>query len=462
MPSARRPWAFSAERLLSVLLSYPMARSYVVGFSGGADSTALLHALNAVKGQLGVPISAVHVNHGLHADSDAWQNHCETFCHRNEIELTCLEISLSHQSGKGMEAEARHLRYQAIATLLTDGATLLTAHHADDQVETLLLNLMRGSGVDGMAAMPESRPLGNGFLQRPLLEFQNQELMNYLRENNIEWIDDPSNQYLNHDRNFVRHEIIPRLEQRWPSLNKRLLLTRKAMADARFLLEKLADEYLGQNSLHPYVLKIEPRIFDDLRLFKLVVRRWVKQSGASSIPAHQLESFSTQFVKANSKNNIALVWDGWSLRLYQQKLWLLEGGEIYPCPPVAWPTGSNEVFLGRDIGRLSLQTKQEQKNSMPPSGNFFVAGRKSMLTTAINRGGHHRTLKNLFQSADIPPWLRDCIPLCQLDDELVAMGDWCCNDAFNAWMTQHDTEINWQPAHPLLQFIRTQQYSHQG
>jgi tRNA(Ile)-lysidine synthase len=463
MPSARRPSAFSAKSLLGVLQSDRSARPYIVGFSGGADSTALLHALNVIKDQLGVPISAVHVNHGLHADSDTWQKHCEAFCHQNRIKLTCLKIELNHQSGKGLEAEARHLRYRAISGLLMEGATLLTAHHADDQAETLLLNLMRGSGVDGLAAMPEFRPLGKGQLQRPLLEFQNDELTDYLRENNIEWIDDPSNQYLNHDRNFVRHEIIPLLERRWPGLNKRLLLTRRAMADARFLLERLADEYLGEHLCHPYVLQIKPQIFDDQRLFKLVIRRWVKQSGASSIPAVKLDSFSAQFVKANSKNNIELAWDGWSLRLYQQKLWLLEGIEISPCPLVAWPQRGSEVFLGRDVGQLSLISTIDHKSVMTsPDGNFVVAGRTGMTTKVINHQGHHKTLKNLFQSANIPSWLRDCIPLCQLDGELVAMGDWCFNDSFKSWMTQHGIEMSWRPAHPLLQFILTRQHSRHG
>jgi tRNA(Ile)-lysidine synthase len=275
---SNRALAFTAEWLLHILKSFPSVSAYVVAYSGGADSTALLHALLKIKDQLGVPVSAVHINHGIHEDADHWQTLCENFCLQHQVELVTLKIRLEHRQGKGLEAEARHLRYAAITDLLPPGAGLLTAHHADDQAETLLLNLMRGSGVDGLSAMPESRKLGKGVLQRPLLGFQSKALKNYLSAHNVGWTEDPSNQFLNHDRNFVRHEIIPVLEKRWPEVSKRLLLTRKAMTGARHLLEKLADDYLGQNLHHPFVLEMTKQLADDMELFKLVIRRWMTRA----------------------------------------------------------------------------------------------------------------------------------------------------------------------------------------
>ena len=141
--------AFNAERLLEILRSFPVASAYVVGFSGGADSTALLHALSTIQDQLDSPVSAIHVNHGLHEHADLWQSQCEAFCDQYNTGLICHKIELKSNMGKGLEAEARHLRYAAMSAELAPGACLLTAHHADDQAETLLLNLMRGSGVDG-------------------------------------------------------------------------------------------------------------------------------------------------------------------------------------------------------------------------------------------------------------------------------------------------------------------------
>ncbi len=455
---SNRPLVFTADRLLHILQSYPVATAYVVGFSGGADSTALLHALSVVKDQLDVPLSAVHVNHGLHGDAGVWQSHCDDFCRNNAIDLISLNIELEHDTGKGIEAEARHLRYEAISALLTPGACLLTAHHADDQAETLLLNLMRGSGIDGLSAMPESRRLGDGFLQRPMLSFRASTLRDYLRENDIEWTEDPSNRYLNHDRNFLRHEIIPLLEQRWPEVSKRLLLTRSAMTGARHLLERLADENLEQNLGHPYVFQMTSKLFDDPELFKLVIRRWMKTVAVPSIPVYRMETFCKQVQRAGSGQKVTINWGGWLLRLYQQKLWLCKDEAISSCPNLIWSTEFAEVDLGHDSGQLVMTLPGETGKPANPTGEFYVGGRNNIGATAISQGSHHKSLKNLFQSAGIPPFLRDCIPLCKLNDELVAVGDWCFSERFTVWMSENNINLSWRPRHPLLQYIREQQH----
>ncbi|MDX2428951.1 MAG: tRNA lysidine(34) synthetase TilS [Xanthomonadales bacterium] len=457
---SNRSLAFSAERLLQILRSFPSVNSYIVGFSGGADSTALLHALSKTQEQLDIPVSAVHINHGIHPDADHWQLQCESFCHQHSIKLTCLKIELKNRSGKGLEAEARHLRYEAISALLGAGDCLLTAHHADDQAETLLLNLMRGSGVDGLSAMPESRPLGDGFLQRPLLRFKNSVLRTYLHDNHIQWSEDPSNQFLNHDRNFVRHEVIPQLEQRWPDVCQRLLLTRDAMTDSRNLLEDLADEFITPNLAHPHVLRITPQCLAKPELFKLVIRRWLKQTDVAGIPAYKLDTFCKQVKGAGSDHKISVHWDGWILRWYVNQLWLHADTEILPCPAVKWPRGENSVDLGADAGQLILWAgnKAEQSHSNHPVGEFSVAGRINTKDTLFSQGGFHKSLKKLFQASNIPPWLRDSIPLCKLDGELVAMGDWCFNEQFASWLSQNHLSLKWCPKHPLLQFILKQQH----
>jgi tRNA(Ile)-lysidine synthase len=448
---SNRPLAFTADRLLQILQSFPVVNAYVVGFSGGADSTALLHALNTIQGELNIPLSAVHINHGLHGDADLWQSQCERLCSRLGIRLVSLNINPDNSSGKGLEAEARHLRYAAISTLLEPGACLLTAHHADDQAETLLLNLMRGSGVDGLSAMPESRPLGEGCLQRPLLGFRGSALRDYLAKHNVEWSEDPSNQHLDHDRNFVRHEIMPMLEGRWPGASKRLLLTRNAMTGARHVLEWVADDYLEQALKHPFVLQLNPRLGEDSELFKLIVRHWMRQADVPSIPAYRLESLCEQVKQPSRNHNVTVNWAGHSLHLFKQQLWLQTDSEIMPCPTRGWPTGT-EIDLGDDVGQLVL----EGPDPCVPEGEFSVGNRSDMQQTAISQGSHHKSLKNLFQSASIPPWLRDCIPLCKLDGELVAMGDWCFSGQFKTWMTENNTSMSWQPRNPLLKFIHSQ------
>jgi tRNA(Ile)-lysidine synthase len=449
---SNRPPAFTAQRLLHILNALPAVNAYVVGFSGGADSTALLHALAAIREQLDVPVSAVHVNHGLHGDAGDWQSRCEQFCERHQIPLVSLDINPVTRSGKGLEAEARHLRYAAIASQVTTGTGLLTAHHADDQAETLLLNLMRGSGVDGLAAMPDSRPFGAGLLQRPLLEFRGSELRHYLRENGIEWAEDPSNQQVEHDRNFVRHEVIPLLEQRWPGVAQRLLLTRRAMSGARHLLEGLADAYLAQNLKHPLVLQIAPDAAADGELFKLVVRRWIKRAGMPSVPVYRLESLFEQVRCAGAGQQASMAWESCALRCYQQRLWLLPRGDIATCPARQWPDGASEIDLG-DVGRLAFTGRS-------PGGlvsGLTTAKRSSLTAASVIRGGQHKSLKNIFQAAGIPAWLRDCIPLCCHAGEVVAVGDWCLSDRFTTLMDEHGTRLVWQPRNALLQFVHAQQ-----
>lgn len=451
-----RPPVFTAERLLQILQAFPVVKEYVVGFSGGADSTALLHALNTIRDQLGAPISAVHINHGLHDHADTWQSECQAFCLEHSIKLVCLTINLTQRSGKGLEAQARQLRYQAISTLIEPGSCLLTAHHADDQAETLLLNLMRGSGVDGLSAMPDSRPLGKGTLQRPLLGFQSTALRNYLAKNGIEWSEDPSNRYMDHDRNFVRHKIMPLLEARWPAVSKRLLLTRQAMTGARHLLEKMADSVLDQSLAHPFVLSVTPRLDEDPELFKLVIRRWIKRAEMPSIPVYSLESFCNQARQPSRNHNVAVNWEDCSLRLYQQQLWLQAGRRLSPCPSIVWPVTTSRVELGADAGLLTLEGSAPTQ----PPGGISVGCRSELegerTRQGISQGAHHKSLKNLFQSAAIPPWLRDCIPLCQLDGELVAMGDWCFSDQFEAWLSENNASLNWYPENTLLKFIHAQ------
>jgi tRNA(Ile)-lysidine synthase len=184
----------------------------------------------------------------------------------------------------------------------------------------------------------------------------------------------------------------------------------------------------------------------------------MKQSGAPSIPAYRLEALFEQVHQAGSQHNVCIRWSGWSLRLYQQQLWLHTDKEIPPCPGINWPADCDQVDLGPDVGLL-LFRQTGPGDTITPEGTFSVGGRNSMNETVIGQGTLHKSLKNLFQSAGIPPWLRDSVPLCKLDDELVAMGDWCNSESFASWMSKHKLNLSWRPRHPLLQFIHSRQHA---
>jgi tRNA(Ile)-lysidine synthase len=403
---------------------------------------------------LGTPFKAVHVNHGLHADAAKWQRHCEQFCRRHDIEIVCLRVRPGAGSGKGIEAEARRLRYAAIAALLRPGDSLLTAHHADDQAETVLLNLMRGSGVDGLSAMPSERPLGAGLLQRPLLDIDKQALRIFLRDRNVGWLEDPSNQFPGQDRNFLRHQVMPMLEQRWPGVAKRLSLTRRAMAETRAMLEDLADEMLGHSLLHPLVLRLENPADAGPGRFKLVVRRWLRLAGVPPLPAHRLETLWQQVRRANGSGKVRVGWEHCALHLYRDQLWLQAGGPVEPCPNRAWPAGGNSVELGGRVGQLAFEGADETRARMDLES--FSRRERGELSILLN--GHHQRLKNIFQAAAVPPWLRDAVPLTALDGELSAIGDWCIGDRLGAWLGDTRLRLRWRPRDPLLSYVRDRQH----
>jgi tRNA(Ile)-lysidine synthase len=225
------------------------------------------------------------------------------------------------------------------------------------------------------------------------------------------------------------------------------------MTGARYLLETVADDYLKQYLGHPLVLQISARLNEDPELFKLVIRRWMKQSGKPSIPVYRLESICEQVGRPSRNHNVAVHWCGSSLRLFNQQLWLQPEMETAPGPALEWPVASAEIELGGDVGRLTLEGPVPRL----PAGEFRVGNRRNMEETVINQGDHHKSLKNLFQSAGIPPWLRDLIPLCEHDGELVAMGDWCFSKQFESWMSESGIRLVWQPLNPLLKHIQSQQ-----
>ena len=185
-----------------------------------------------------------YVNHGLHQDSGRWGDHCEAIARSLNVEIERLAVDVMTDAGKGTEAAARTARYDVLRSLIQEGDWLLSAHHKDDQAETLLLNLMRGSGPSGLAGIGEVQPFSAGWLVRPLLPFSQSELRNYATQHELNWVDDPSNEDRQFDRNYLRHEILPRLEERWPEVSDRLLQSAVLAREAATMLDQLADDDL--------------------------------------------------------------------------------------------------------------------------------------------------------------------------------------------------------------------------
>ena len=421
---------------------------FVVAFSGGLDSTVLLHALVSSRNTHQIPVLAVHIDHGLHDDSANWSKHCESFSDSLGVECVSANVDVDADSGQGTEAAAREARYGAFRSLLKAGDWLLSAHHKDDQAETLLLNLMRGSGPAGLAGIGEIRPFAAGWLVRPLLSISRSELKDYAGVHSLTWIDDPSNEDQKFDRNYLRHEIMPRLDARWPEVTNRLRRSAYLAGEASQLLDQLADADLGDMGERP----------DRLALSKLrqlpperqrnLLRYVVRELGLPSPPSTRLESVITDLVLARDDAQPLVQWPGAEIRRYRDKVYILPAADMEGTPdPNSGVIGENGIPLRGSLGELCLEPGA-------PLGLAEAVVERG-IEVRYRDGGEEirlagqpytRKLKKLLQEEGIVPWMRDRLPLLYSAGELVAVADlWIADIAVG----KPGTAIRWQNRPPI-------------
>lgn len=440
---------FSGDFLLDSLRRLPSPQRYWVGFSGGADSTALLQALFECREALATPIQAVHFHHGLQAAAGDWQAHCEAFCRERDIPFQSVRLEIESGRQTSLEQESRNARYRSIGRLMGEGDVYLTAHHAEDQAETLLLNLMRGSGIEGLAGIPVLRNLDRGWVARPLLDLHRRVLVEYLENRDIAWLEDPSNEDTSFDRNFLRHDLVPLMEKRWPGVSNRLARTARnarvaANAMAAFI-ESQSGDLLQDRIKMPVVKLLEL----DADMQPLVMRQWLRRHEVPMLPEARLREFLGQLSGGQFDSQAEVQWEGWLMKHHRHDIWLHRRKSINPCPVVDWVEGM-QLELGADVGRLVISGKTKE---LPPG--WTVAPRRSGSRIRPVEQGPSRKLKQFFQSASIPPWLRDGIPVLYWDDEPVALGDWVFGHRLLWWLTENDLEYEWQPRDPVLARVRS-------
>ena len=292
------------ESLARLLADYPACQRLVIAYSGGLDSQVLLHVL-ATQRRACWPerrLQAVYVNHGLQAAATAWGAHCTESCRALQVPLQIRQVTVDPLSSEGLEAAARRARYAVLAAELGPDAALLTAHHRDDQAETLLLQLLRGAGPHGLAAMPAAVPLGAGWLLRPWLDIDRASVLAYAQDHDLFWVEDASNRDTQFDRNYLRHQVMPLLRQRWPSATRALARSAHWCAEAATTLDQQAASDLAQ---------IATRQADRLPLAGLrplsaarqrsLLRYWLR-SLALPVPGHrQLEQLRTEALSAAAR-----------------------------------------------------------------------------------------------------------------------------------------------------------------
>lgn len=322
------------------------SRGLLVAFSGGLDSTVLLVLAARFARAHGLALNALHVHHGLSPHADHWVAHCEGVCRQLAVPLIVERVQLCRGNGESLEAQARAARYERLAAHLGEGEWLLTAHHQDDQLETLLLALKRGAGLRGLAGMVASQPFAAGHLLRPLLDMSRAELAQAAQSLPYGWVEDESNEDPSYDRNFLRQQIIPLLKDRWPAMARTTARTMALCAEQEALISELAEADWqavgeGEGLRIDGLLSLSPVRRNNL------LRHWIRRQGGE-MPSRELLGLLWQEVAlARDDANPRLSLQGLACRRYQGRLYLIAPDSRPPRGGAAHPDGRDAHPAGR-------------------------------------------------------------------------------------------------------------------
>ena len=393
-----------------------------IGFSGGVDSTVLLHAL-ANEPRLSKKIHVLHINHGISSQADAWQSHCEQICQQWSIPYQAIPVSFDRSAN--IEEGARNARYSAFARCIQDNQCLLTAHHQDDQAETLLLHLFRGAGVKGLAGISETSVFSQGTLHRPLLGISRETILAYAKSKQLVWIEDESNANVHFSRNFIRQQVLPLLQTKWPEVSKNLVRTSVLCREAQSNLDDLAqcDMLFSTNST---ILPLHQLKQLSQRRLSNVLRYWL-QINAVRLPNYlTIQRIIQEVIEAASDANPEVCWDNVIVRRFQNQLFLLINSDVDVPLSISWDSFPALISVP-GVGVVAAQLVEK--------GFVFHPGDRVELR--FRQGGelfyfHKQTkaLKKLMQEWGIPTWLRDKTPLLYVNGQLAVVVGYAVSDGY--------------------------------
>ncbi|MEH6568993.1 MAG: tRNA lysidine(34) synthetase TilS [Halioglobus sp.] len=417
----------------------------LVAFSGGLDSTVLLHLTDAwCKSRKNSPeLVAWHINHGMQNLAPEWEAHCGALAKRWNISFQVDRVSVA-SSGQGAEAAAREARYGVFQSGLVKGDVLLMAHHLDDQVETFFLRLMRGAGLQGMSGMPFERSLGAGTLLRPLLDVAQETLRDYAADHALPHINDPSNQDVSLDRNFLRQQIMPVFAQRWDGYRQTVTRAGAHMASALETLENQLPvpvtvySALGDPGVSKQVLACGASDVAAIRL-----RSWLRSRGLPMPDRAVLEEFLRQLNEGGEDASPRMDSGSYVMQRYADAVYLLpEQAAVEPREVFALGVEGECVIEG--VGVLTLVPAAVEGFALADGEALSIAWRTGGERCKPHRRAHSQTLKKLLQERAVPPWWRERVPLVYSGDEMLAVGDlWVCESSRLQQATQTNLPL-WQ------------------
>lgn len=437
----------SSQLIESVLTPENSVGRVYIAYSGGVDSHVLLH-LCACTPSLKDKITAVYVHHGLQAAAESWPEHCQKTAAALGVDFKVLRVNAGASSGQSPEEAARDARYTAFKTLLKAGDVLLVGQHREDQLETVLLQLFRGAGLAGLSGMPERMALGEGVLLRPFLNINKQAINDYARQQQLSWVEDPTNQCSDYDRNFLRNDVLPLLKQRWPAIDKTVSRSAKHCADAQELVNEVAGQYfdLVFNQVDQTLIISQLNLQSSAHQ-KLIIRQWFAQIGLKMPSQDLVGRILNEVVGANEQSTPLIKTQGFEIRRYRDKLYCLpqfDEGLDQRGAAKSWATGQRLINIGNHQALRWIESSTgilaEHWHAAQIEIKFRSGGEKIRL---YGRTGHH-SLKKLFQEAGIPPWEREQMPLIYLNGCLAAVGDLWISAEFYAENPTACVRVVWQ------------------
>ena len=367
-------------------------KNIVIALSGGIDSVVLLHFLNShYPGN----IRAVHINHNLSKHSKDWSLFCKELCHKQGVEFKSIDINIKTSSN--VEENARKKRYNSLKSDLSKNEVLCTAHHQEDQSETFLLQLFRGSGVAGLASMPKMKSFADAFLYRPFLNISKQLIVDYATKYNLDWVEDDSNINLNFKRNLLRLEFIPKLESGFEGVIKNISRSAYHQSEALKLINDLAEIDIEKfNLVINHKIQVLPLTELPERRVANVLRYYIAQRGFL-MPSNKVLTELISVLRAKDDAKVILKWHLYEVRRYDNELYFFDGE----------PDRSNE-----DCPLF---------NKLKDQTNFTIRFRQDGQRVRLKGKKHSSSLKKILQSANIPPWERDKLRMYYINDTLVGM-----------------------------------------
>ncbi len=424
----------------------PIVNHFYLAFSGGLDSSILLNfAKQCVPKE---KLTAIHINHQWHKNNLQWEQHCQTVCRKMHIAFIARRMDKKLQSktylktAKGPEEAARTLRYQILREHLQINDCLLLGHHMEDQSETLFLQLLRGSGVEGLSSMPFLIKRNHVYYFRPLLHWTKDKRLDYAKTYHLQWIEDSSNADTNYNRNFLRHQILPSLKKRWPQLTRTSSRTTQHCADAMHLLHEIAQEDCQKIVLAglPLQLCLEKFLILSLPRQKNMLRHWLKQVTHFSVNTFQLQEILKLLRPTITHTNF--YFRQFILKRYRNRLYLLTNQDIEPFKPQNMLWNFIQPLHILNCGTLTIKKVKGTGLSLAKLSNTKI------LDISFRKGGErlHSTdrigshpLKKLFQEWNVVPWRRAYFPLIYHQDVLVAVPNYAYEKKYAA--TQNESGI---------------------